>query len=399
VTAEVDPSGSATSPAGFKAAATYCGIKEAGDGVLDLGVLVSDVRCTAAAVFTKNRLNSAPIDLDRAKLVDGRAQAIILTSGIANSSTGQRGVDDAEQMAAWAAERTGIASADVLVSSTGVIGHFLEMDKLEAGMGSLKPSADGGVAFARSMMTTDTVPKHGSIRFGDYTLGGCAKGSGMIHPNMATMLAYLTTDAPVDAAFLRDELRLAVDLSFNMLSIDGDTSPSDTVVLMANGVAGGETINASANAADEFRAALQVLCTYLAREMTRDAEGATRLITINVTGAAEETEARQLVREISTSYLVKTAVNGADPNWGRIVAVVGRSAVAIVEESVHVDICGTRVFANREPAAFNETVLSDAMRSDEVVIDVHLGAGDAAATGWGCDLTAEYVHINADYHT
>ena len=395
----IDPKGSATSPTGFSAAGIWCGVKPPEDGKLDLGILVSSLRCTAAAVFTKNRLNSAPIDLDRSKLTDGHAQAVILTSGIANSSTGLRGVDDAQQMAVWAAEHIGLPENDVIVSSTGVIGQFLPMHKLQAGIGSLNPVADGGVLFARAMMTTDTVPKHASVTFGKYSLGGCAKGSGMIHPDMATMLAYLTTDAPVDQSFLQDELRRAVELSFNMLSIDGDTSPSDTVLLLANGYAEGETIDGDTELAGDFRDALQTLCVHLAREMTKDAEGATRLITIQVTGAATNAEARKLVREISISYLVKTAVNGADPNWGRIVSVVGRSTVAIDENQVRVDICGTNVFADRQPTEFDEPALSKAMTADDVAIDVHLGAGESSATGWGCDLSTDYVHINADYHT
>lgn len=396
---EVDPTGTATSPNGFHAGATYAGMKTYGEGKLDMGVLYSDHPCNTAAVFTKNRLHAASIDINREHLRDNRAQAVVVNAGVANASTGERGLDDARRVAGWVASRFDVPQDDVLICSTGVIGHFLPMDLMEAGVLAINLQEDGGPEFASAIMTTDTRPKHGAVSFGDYTLGGCAKGAGMIHPNMATMLAFLTTDAPVDASFLQDALAGAVDRSFNMVSIDGDTSPSDTVSLMANGARGGEPITADSPLAGPFQAALDVLCQHLAREIARDGEGATKLIDVTVTGAASTEQARELVRLITTSYLVKSAVHGADPNWGRIVSVVGRSDVELVEEKVTVSVCGHRVFQEAEPTGFDPAVVSAAMAGDEVSIDVDLGIGAGAAHGWGCDLTADYVSINADYHT
>jgi glutamate N-acetyltransferase/amino-acid N-acetyltransferase len=221
----------------------------------------------------------------------------------------------------------------------------------------------------------------------------------MIHPNMATMLAFLTTDAPVDQPFLQAALSAAVEKSFNRVSIDGDTSPSDTSLLFANGQRGGEVIDAGLPLAAEFCRALEALCVHLAKEMARDGEGATKLLEVSITGAASDEEAGHLVREMTTSYLLKSAVHGADPNWGRVVAVIGRSSVRISEPDVTVTICGHRVFQQTQPTEVDPAAVAEAMREDTVRIDVHLGAGDGSAQGWGCDLSAEYVHINADYHT
>ncbi len=399
MTLELDLNGSATSPRGFAAGAVFAGIKTYGEDKLDLAILASDRICTAAATFTKNRLHSPAIDVNRAHLADGRAQAIIVNSGVANSSTGQRGITDARRMADLVARRLGIPPADVLVCSTGVIGHFLPMEKIEPGVDAVRLTTAAGPEFARAIMTTDTRPKHAALRFGPYTLGGCCKGSGMIHPNMATMLAFLTTDAPVEQAFLQQCLSRAVDLSFNLVSVDGDTSPSDTAILLANGLAGGETIREGTPYAAEFALAVETLCIYLAKEIARDGEGATRLMEVSVRGAASVHEARQLVRELTTSYLLKSAVYGADPNWGRIVAVVGRSPVAVSEPRMTVTLCGHRVFEDERPTEFDPARVASDMQGDTVSIEVDLGVGDGMANGWGCDLTEDYVKINADYHT
>jgi glutamate N-acetyltransferase/amino-acid N-acetyltransferase len=394
-----DPAGDSTSAQGFAAGAVYAGIKTYGDGKYDLGILASDRPCTVAATFTKNLLHSASVDVNRAHLAVASARAVVVNSGVANSSTGQRGLADGEQMAAWAAGRLGLQPAEVLVCSTGVIGHFLPMEKIESGIAAIEVSPAGGAMFARAIMTTDTRPKHASVKFGHYTLGGCSKGSGMIHPNMATMLAFLTTDAPIEQRLLQTTLSAAVEKSFNLLSIDGDTSPSDTVLLFANGGAGGDTIAGGSRLAGDFASAVEVLCVYLAKEMARDGEGATKLIEFRVSGAATQDEAASLVRTLSTSYLLKSAVHGADPNWGRVIAVVGRSGVTVSEPHVTAAICGTRVFQDECPTEFDPQVVATAMRGDTVTIEVELGAGAASATGWGCDLSAEYVSINADYHT
>ncbi len=395
----IDPEGGATSPAGYRAGAVYAGVKTYGADKLDLGVLLSDDPATAAGVFTRSRLHSATIDVNRERLARGQGRAVVVNSGNANASTGERGLRDAHAMAEIAAAKAGLPAEAMFVSSTGVIGRHLPMDKIAAGVEALELSADGGPDFARAIMTTDLTPKHCSVRFGPYTLGGCAKGSGMIHPNMATMLAYLTTDAPVARETLQRALAEAVDRSFNLITVDGDTSPSDTVLLFANGAAGGEVIAPGDEREEAFREALDAVCVYLAKAIARDGEGATRLIAITVSGAASDADARRLAREIGTSPLVKTAVHGADPNWGRIVGVIGRSDVAIVEEAVTVSVCGHRLFERAVPIPFDEAEVSRAMAADEVVIEVDLGAGEASATGWTCDLTAEYIRINADYTT
>lgn len=395
----VDPEGTVTSPRGFQAGGVYAGIKEYGENKLDLCVLASSHPCAMAATFTRNRLRSAPVDVNIAKLANGQAQAVVVNSGVANSSTGDRGIADGYQMAEWVARRFGIPEDDVLVCSTGVIGHFLPMEKIAEGVERIQLSPLAGAEFARAIMTTDLRPKHGAVRFGPYILGGCAKGSGMIHPNMATMLAFLTTDAPIEQAFLQTELRRAVDISFNLVSVDGDTSPSDTALLFANGAAGGDPIAAGTQHAEAFSAALDALCTHLAKAIAVDGEGATRLIEATVTGAANDADARALVRLLTTSYLLKSAIHGADPNWGRVVAVVGRSGLAFDEDAVTVAIAGVRVFEGRQPTEHDPAAVAEAMKSDTVTIEVGLGDGPGSATGWGCDLSAEYVHINADYHT
>lgn len=395
----IDTTGSSTSPEGFTAGAVYAGIKTYGDDRLDLAILASDRPCTVAGTFTQNLLHSPSVDVNRDHLRKGHPRAVVVNAGCANSSTGQRGLEDAEQVAAWAGGRFGLEMTDVLVCSTGVIGHFLPMEKMRAGIETIELSPLSGHAFARAIMTTDTRPKHASVRFGPYTLGGCTKGSGMIHPNMATMLAFLTTDAPVEQAFLQQTLSAAVGRSFNLLSIDGDTSPSDTALLFANGAGGGETITAGSPLGPLFAEAVDALCIYLAKEMARDGEGATKLIECEVTGGASESDARALVRLLTTSYLLKSAVHGADPNWGRIAAVVGRSGLKVNEPAVTIDLCGVRVFESELPTGFDAESLSQKMTGDTVTIAVDLGAGSSRATGWGCDLSADYVSINADYHT
>ena len=399
MTVVIDPTGSATSPAGYRAGAAYAGIKTYGAGKLDLGILVSDHPATAAGVFTRSRLHAATIDVSRERLEGGQGRAVVVNSGNANASTGERGLQDACRMAEIAAAKTGLSADAMFVNSTGVIGRHLPMDKIQAGIEAVELSANGGDDFARAILTTDLVPKHCSVRFGPYTLGGCAKGSGMIHPNMATMLAYLTTDAPIDRETLQTALSGATDRSFNLITVDGDTSPSDTVLLFANGAAGGETIVPGSEHYDPFREALDAVCIFLAKAIARDGEGATRLIEITVNGAASEADARRLVRDIGTSPLVKTAVHGADPNWGRIAGVIGRSEVAIVEEAVTIAVCGHRLFERTVPIPYQEPEVSRAMSGEEVTIEVSLGAGEAGATGWTCDLTDGYIRINADYTT
>jgi glutamate N-acetyltransferase/amino-acid N-acetyltransferase len=396
----VNPNGTITDPPGYRAGATFCGIKAAGEGKLDLGILAADHPTVVAGTFTKNRFRSAAVEVNIQHLADGRARAVVVNSGNANSSTGARGIADAKEMASLVATKLGFAPEEVLVGSTGVIGQFLPMAKIASGVAAISLAPHAGPSFARAITTTDTRPKHGSVAFGPYLLAGCCKGAAMIHPNMATMLAYLTTDAPVDPVFLQSELRAAVDRSFNMVAIDTDTSPSDTVLVFARDGGGSpDTITASSPLAAAFREALQAMCTHLAREIARDGEGSTRTIEARVTGAASDAEARHLARLLTTSYLLKSAVHGADPNWGRISAIIGRSEVTFDEADVTIDLCGIRVFERARPTDFDAATVSGLMKGINVPIVIGLGAGTAEATGWGCDLTPEYVHLNADYTT
>ncbi|GAJ00216.1 unnamed protein product, partial [marine sediment metagenome] len=270
------------------------------------------------------------------RLRGGRAVALVANSSIANACTGEQGMADALEMAEMAARKVGAVPEDVLVASTGVIGEFLPMDKIGAGIGRITLSGDGGHELARAIMTTDTVPKEIAVRSseGGFIIGGVAKGSGMIHPDMATLLGFLTTDASVDAGFLRAALRRAVDFSFNMVSVDGDTSTNDTVLLMANGLVGNETITGGSQQADCFQRALDQVCIHLAKDIARDGEGATKLIEVTVSGAVSRAEARLAARTVASSLLLKAAMYGNDPNWGRAVAALGRSGVEVEETRV-----------------------------------------------------------------
>lgn len=398
--------GGITSPLGFLAGAARAAVRKSPPDKLDLGILYSLEPCTAAALFTLNNVRAAPILVSERHLTDGRARGVIVNSGCANASTGERGLGDAEEMARLAAEKLSLAPQEVIVASTGVIGWFLPMERIGSALAGLRPSREGGLDFARAIMTTDTVPKSvaASVSYDGrrYLIGGCAKGSGMIHPQVATMLVFLTTDAPVQPGFLRESLRRAADTSFNMMTIDGDTSPNDMVLALANGAASGpgdEAIGPGHRAAAVFQAALAEVCTHLARELARDGEGASKLIEVRVEGAADEADARRVARAVAGSLLVKTAVYGCDPNWGRILTAAGYSGAEIREETCQLHLQGMRVFARGLPEPFDETALREALTAREVTIRVDLGLGSGAATAWGCDLTQDYVRINAEYTT
>ncbi|MDY6834727.1 MAG: bifunctional glutamate N-acetyltransferase/amino-acid acetyltransferase ArgJ, partial [Chloroflexota bacterium] len=325
-----------TFPAGFLAGATCAGIKEGRN--LDLGIIYSEQPCVAAGVFTTNKIKAAPVLLCQKCIGSNIAQAVVVNSGCANACTGEQGMADAQEMAALTADKLGVASKDVLVASTGLIGMSLPMERIRNCLGSLCLSEDGGDDLAKAIMTTDTVPKQAitTMNIGGKTvhIGGCAKGAGMIHPNMATLLAFITTDAAIEHDVLQQSLREAVDESFNMVSVDGDTSTNDTVLLLANGVAANKSIRSDTPEADLFLQGLCSVCTELAKGIARDAEGASKLIEVNVQGAASSTEARTVARTIASSSLVKTAIYGCDPNWGRVIAAVGRSGVEVVESKI-----------------------------------------------------------------
>ncbi len=395
--------GTVTSPQGFHAGATYAGIKQKAADSLDLGLLFSEAPCVTVALFTDNRIKSAPVILCQEKMQKGNALAVIANSGCANASTGEQGLADATEMAAMAAKSLGVDPGEVLVASTGVIGEPLPIELIKAGIDQIILSGDGGHDMARAIMTSDTIPKEIAVtaRVGDseFTIGGIAKGSGMIHPNLATMFGFLTTDAAVELDFLKSALRQAVDISFNMISVDGDTSPSDMVSLMANGRAENEPITAGARQADTFQQALDQVCIYLAKAIARDGEGATRLIEVTVNGAINTAEAKLAARTIVSSPLVKAAIHGADPNWGRIIAAVGRSGAEVVESKIDLYIGEVSLVKAGRPLPFSKQSVVSVFKQSEVPITVQLNLGAASATAWGCDLSEEYVTINSQYTT
>jgi len=394
------PSGSVTSASGFLAGAVHAGIKS--EDELDLAILCSEVPCKAAGVFTTTQIKSAPVMLSQKHIAKKRAQAIVVNSGCANACMGGQGLADARGMANLAAAKLGISPEEVLVASTGIIGVPLPMDKIKAGIPRIKPTREGGHGFCRAIMTTDTRPKEMAVQVDlkgtKFTIGAVAKGIGMVHPNLATMLCFIATDAVVGTDFLPAALRKAVDCSFNMVSIDGDTSPNDCAFLLANGLAGNEPIDFD-NGGD-FQEALNAVCTHLAKSMARDGEGATKLIEVMVERAGDQAGARQAARTIAGSPLVKAAIHGNDPNWGRIVAALGRSGAKVREDRVDVYLNDVCVMKQGSPAPFSKKEMISALsKSDNVLIRLCLNLGDGQATAWGCDLSEEYVRINSRYTT
>lgn len=396
-------SGTVTSPQGFYAGATCAGIKKEADDVLDLGILFSETSCVAAALFTTNRIKAAPVVLCQQRLQTGRASALVANSGCANAFTGKEGLADAAEMADLAAKNLGISSEEILVASTGVIGQRLPMERIRDGIRQIVLSKDGGHELVRAIMTTDTMDKETAvvIRSGEneFIIGGIVKGSGMIHPDLATMLCFLTTDVALDIDFLKVALRKAVDVSFNLVSIDGDTSTNDMVLIMANGRAGNKIISADSPEASAFQQGLDQVCISLAKSMARDGEGATKLIEVTVSGAASVADARLAARTIVSSPLVKSAVHGNDPNWGRIMAAAGRSGAKVVESKIDLclgDICLVKA---GKPSPFSEPSVVGLLSRSEVSISLQLNLGTAKATAWGCDLSEEYVIINSQYTT
>ena len=395
--------GSVTSPKGFIAGATYCGIKTAGEDKLDLGILVSELPATAAGTFTSNKLVSPSVTLSKKHVANGSARVIIANSGCANCSVGTQGMSDAEEMTKLAAEHVGVTSDQVLVCSTGLIGVELPMALVRQNIQNISLSNDGGSQFARSIMTTDTRSKKiaVSVEMSGYTVivGGVAKGVGMIHPNMATMLSFISTDAAIEKNFLDSALKQAVDISFNMIDVDGDQSTNDTVLVLSNGAAGGDEIRVGSADSEKFQSALNYVCTYLAKELVRDGEGAQRLIEIVVEGAESLDQARTAARGIASSMLVKAMVHGGDPNWGRIMVALGQSGINF--EEANVDIYANDIHLVHCGVAFpylKEAVVN-AVSVPEVRFNVNVNQGLATATAWGCDLTQEYVIFNSIYST
>ena len=395
--------GGVASPKGFSAAGHYVGIKAPGRG-LDLALVVSDRPATAAAVFTLNRAQAAPVVVSKEHLAlsSGTARAIIVNSGCANACTGSVGMDDAREMADLTAGLVGCPASQVLVASTGVIGVNLKMDKLRAGLPAAFAmlAADQGPQAARAIMTTDPFPKEAAARLtrdgNTITIGGMCKGSGMIEPMMATMLGFITTDAAIPRPLLARALREVVDDTFNAITVDGECSTNDCVMILANGASGVSIDEASY---DSFTEALRAVCLPLALGIVRGGEGATKLVTVNVTGAATADEARRCAKAIANSPLVKTAIHGGDPNWGRLIAVAGRAGVEFALERAAVTIGPIVLFKDGHPFDEAAPEAANYLKNDELSVSVHLGVGTAASTVWTCDLSAEYVRINAEYRT
>ena len=397
---EVIHDGSITSPRGFRAGATYCGIKRGG---LDLCIVASDEPCQAAGVFTTNKVKAAPVYLCREHLADGRAQAFIVNSGCANACTHELGMQNAREMAELAAQKVGVSARDVLVASTGVIGVHLPMEKIRSGVAAISLSREAGHDAALAIMTTDTQPKRYALRTTiggrTVTIAGMAKGAGMIHPNMATMLAFITTDAALAPSFTSPALREAVDVSFNAISVDGDTSTNDTLLLLANGTAGNAPVEAGTPEAVQFQQALNAVAIELAKMVVRDGEGATKVFEVEVLGARTDADARRAARAVTTSPLVKTAVHGADPNWGRILCAVGYSGADVEQDRVDLFVGDIPILQAGRPIPFDRAAASELLRQPDIRLRVNLNLGTARATAWGCDLSKEYVTINAEYTT
>jgi len=389
---------------GFRSAGVRCGIKQRG---LDLALIASDVPASVAGVFTRSTVVGAPVEVSRSVVRSGRARAIVANSGISNVALGARGLRDARAMTALVAKSLGCAADEVLVASTGVIGTPLPMARVREGVPRVaaRLRARGLPDAARAIMTTDTVPKWGAVqlRIQDrpVTIAGVAKGSGMIEPNLATMFSFLITDAAVSPPLLRRLLRRACDASFNRLSIDGEGSTSDTVLLLANGRAGNRVLrNEAGRPEQDFAEALGQLCGELTRKLARDGEGATKLVRVRVAGAHTRADAETAVRRIGNSVLVKTALFGMDANWGRILQTVGAGRVRIDLERAEVRLGGVAVYRNGAPAtAAARRRAGRALRADEVEVAIDLGAGRHEAELWTCDLSYDYVRINAEYHT
>ena len=404
----IPKSGDCTSPKGFLAGGGTCGLKASGRP--DVGAIVSTVAATSAAVFTKNLVKAAPVLVSQEHLraTGGRQRAVVFNSGNANAATGTQGLADARQMAGRFADGPGstykVPVDEIFVASTGVIGVPLDMDRLGSGIKSLHLTADGGDAAISAMMTTDSVPKSAAATFvvggTTVTVGGIAKGAAMIAPHMATMLAFVTTDAAVSPAYLQEALVRAVDDSFNMIVIDGDMSTNDTCFVIANGEAWtGAALDGTQAECADFEAALGHVCGELARAMARDGEGSTKFITIDVRGAATREDARRVARSIAGSNLTKSAVLGADPNWGRIACAAGYSGAALDPNRIEIAIGDMTLVRSGVATQYDPERASSQMKGTEVSISVNLHLGDGEATAWGCDLTPEYVRLNSDYTT
>ncbi len=399
--------GGVTAPKGFLAGGLHCGVR-ASQMKKDLAMIYSQTPCTAAAVYTQNKVYGAPITVTRNNIADGMAQALICNSGNANTCNAD-GVEKAEAMCQMTAEALGLSPEDIIIASTGVIGAVLPLEPIAKGIKELAPqlTADGGALAAEAIMTTDTKAKEEAytIEIGGktVTIGAMAKGSGMIHPNMATMLGFLTTDAAISAPMLQKALKLAVDDTFNMVSVDGDTSTNDMVSIMANGMAENPLIDSEGPDFDAFLTVIKAISISMAKKIAGDGEGATKLMECTVNGAPTTPLAKAIAKSIITSSLTKAAMFGADANWGRILCAIGYTEGNFAVDTISVDISSPKgsihVCENGAGVAFDEEAAKNILLEEEIHIQVELNQGEGTATAWGCDLTYDYVKINGDYRT
>ena len=403
-------SGGVCAAQGFRAAGLHVGVKTHNVNKKDVALIVSDAPCAAAAMFTKNVVQAAPIHVTRAHLAAGRVRAVIANSGNANACAPQ-GEENAERMCAAAASALGCAPEEVLVASTGVIGQTLKVDVIEKGVpelfGLLERSDGASDAAAHAIMTTDTVKKEcaAEVIIGGKTvrIGGIAKGSGMIHPNMGTMLCFITTDCAISQEMLQEALEEVVRTTFNRISVDGDTSTNDTCCILANGLAGNPEITSKGDAYVDFVMKLHEVCYHLARQMAKDGEGAKHLITCTVRGARSEEQAETISKSVISSTLTKAAIFGCDANWGRVLCAMGYSGEKFDPERVDVTFGSEAgeilVCQNGRGLDFDEDMAKKILTEDEVEIEIRMAEGDESCTCWGCDITYDYIKINGDYRT
>jgi glutamate N-acetyltransferase / amino-acid N-acetyltransferase len=395
--------GTVVTPKGFKAAGVHAGLRYTKK---DLGVILCEVPASCAAVYTQNDFQAAPLKVTQQSIaVEQKLQAVVVNSACANACTGQQGLKDAYEMRELCAQQFGIAPHHVAVASTGVIGELLPMEKIRAGIQKLQPgdSLDHAEAFQTAILTTDTVMKKAcyqtTIDGKTVTIAGAAKGSGMIHPNMATMLAFITTDANISSPLLQEALCSITDVSFNQITVDGDTSTNDMVIAMASGLAGNKELTPNHPDWKNFYEALKKTCEDLAMQIAKDGEGATKLIEVRVNGAKTDDDAKKIAKQIVGSNLVKTAVYGADANWGRIICAIGYAGAMVNPDNVDIAIGPIVMLKGSEPQPFSEEEASAYLQNDVIIIEVDLHLGSGKGVAWGCDLTYDYVKINASYRT
>lgn len=392
--------GTIASPKGFKATGLHAGLKKEKK---DLGVIFSEVPANAAAVYTTNQVKAAPIFVTKEAMTDQKIQAVVVNSGIANACTGTLGLENAKEMQALTGLHLGVSQENVAVASTGVIGKQLPMETVESGINQIDLQNQEPYAFHEAILTTDTATKEivvtDEINGQTVTMAGVAKGSGMIHPNMATMLAFITTDAQISEILLQEMLADKTETTFNQITVDGDTSTNDMVLLLANGLAENPMIEKNTEAYKKFLEMFQLVSETLAKMIAKDGEGATKLIEVQVVGALNETEARLVAKKVVGSSLVKTAMFGEDPNWGRIICAVGYAGSHTDPEKIDMWIGDQQLLKHSQPQEFDEITMKQTLEKEKICITVDLNIGEQSGKAWGCDLTYKYVEVNALYHT